>query len=376
MPIPQDRKIRVLHLSGSKHHWSGNEQQLADLMESFPESSVENFVFCYEGSAIESHCKKHVIHCFPQRVRSQWSPKLAAALKQCIRANNIDVLHGHTSNFLSMYMVARRLYRVSQPFVFSRKGHTKPANFFRKLKYNDRGIGGYICVSEAIKEDFKQQIKPYNYSKLHVIYDGINLKRANPQPRESLRDRYGITQRYLIGNIANHVEDKDLPTLIRAMGHLKHNLGRSDIHLVQMGGFWDVTPQLEQMIRDLDLSDVVTLMDKVPQASNYLPQLNAFVMSSQKEGLPLTIYEAFYNKIPVVTTAAGGIAEVVKEGVTGLITEIGDYKGLADRINLLLSDEYSEQKVRITEQAYALLIGGFTSQHCAAKTLALYKSLL
>lgn len=54
--------MRILHLSGSKHHWSGNEQQLADLIRNLKPLGVENFIFCYEGSAIEN---------MPRRIKFQ-----------------------------------------------------------------------------------------------------------------------------------------------------------------------------------------------------------------------------------------------------------------------------------------------------------------
>ncbi len=76
-------------------------------------------------------------------------------------------------------------------------------------------------------------------------------------------------------------------------------------------------------------------------------------MTSISEGLPLTIYEAFASKIPVVTTNAGGIAEVVIEGETGFITELKDAKGLSEKVLKILLDSEISQK--ITSNAFELV---------------------
>src|SRR3712207_6337605 len=98
--------LRILHLSGSKHHWSGNEQQLTDLISNLPADKVQSFVFCYEGSAIEQYGREHGLVCFGQKRRSIYSPLLAYQLKRCVEKNRIDVLHVHTSNFLTVFMLA------------------------------------------------------------------------------------------------------------------------------------------------------------------------------------------------------------------------------------------------------------------------------
>ena len=70
-----------------------------------------------------------------------------------------------------------------------------------------------------------------------------------------------------------------------------------------------------------------------------LPEFDIFLLTSLTEGLPLTIYEAFASKIPVVATNAGGIAEVIKNGITGYVTDLKDSKNLANGVLRILKDK-------------------------------------
>ena len=368
--------IRVLHLSGSKHFWSGNEQQLVDLIESFPEGAVENHIFCYEDSAIADYAKHHGIYYHPQKRLSQWSPALAKQLKRCVQEQHIDLLHCHTSNYLSLFTMSRRLCGLKAPLIFTRKAFIKAPNLLRHIKYNDKGITAYTTDAKAIQKDLQRHLKFKNWDKIHVIYDGINIDRDELGSREDLRTAYNISTKYLVGSIANHVDDKDLPTLIRTFDYLKNELHRDDVSLVQMGAFTECTDQLKAMISDLGLEDTVILLGQTPNAKEFMPQFDALIMTSQQEALPLTVYEAYYYRTPLVTTNAGGIPELVTDGVTGLMSDVGDYKDLANKLNLLLQDNYTEARSQMIEHAHNVMVNNYTSRSSAKQMLQLYRAVI
>lgn len=368
--------MKVLHLSGSKHHWSGNEQQLADLMRNLETIGVESAVFCYENSAIEHYVQEHQILYFSQRRRSIYSPKLAYQLKKVIKEHDFDVIHVHTSNFLTLFMVSDLLYCLHIPTVFSRKGLRERSGRLSQLKYNYKGINRIICVSQAVCTNFKTLLKPQNHSKTIVIYDGISVDDVpTPDPILDIREKYSIPEeQHLIGNIANHVEAKDLPTMVKTVDYLVNKLGRKDIHLLQIGEKTEITEHLEHLIKTYDVSRFITFMGKVEHAKMFMPQFDLFLMTSQSEGLPLTIYEAFLNKVPVVSTNAGGIPEAMTRGENGYITEIGNYKQLAEDIVFVLDNK--EKQESIVRNAYSLLMNRFTALQCAKQTKELYESIL
>lgn len=368
--------MKVLHLSGSKHHWSGNEQQLADLIHNLLPLKVESNIFCYEGAAIETYAQQNDIPTFPQERMSIYSPVLAKRLKDCIRRNNIDVVHAHTSNFLTVYMVADLLFGLHIPTVFSRKGFSEKSSFVSRLKYNYKGIDAVICGSIAVKKGMKHLLNEKNYAqKIHVIYDGISITSEAHIDREELCEQFDIApKKYVIGNIANHVDAKDLPTLIETLNYIVNDLSRKDIHLVQIGAQTALTPLIEEKVRQYCLNDFITFAGKIENAKRYIPAFDAILMSSKSEGLPLVIYESFLNRVPVVSTNAGGIAEVIFQDDTGLISDVGDSVTLAENMNKLLSEESLQESIK--ENAYKLFINGFTAQKSAENTKQLYETFV
>ncbi len=368
--------MRILHLSGSKHHWSGNEQQLADLIRNLKPLGVENFIFCYEGSAIEKYAKKNKIPTVSQPRKSIYSSALGKNLRRAIEEFKIDAIHAHTSNFLTVYVLADLRFGLHTPTVFSRKGMTEHTNLLSRYKYNYKGIDKIICVTNAGKASLQSHLKPKNYPKLQTIYDGISVDETKGEPPFDICSTFGIDENlFLVGNIANHVDAKDLPTFVEAVNYLVNTLNCQGVHFFQVGDKTDeITPRLEAMIEEYGLASYITFAGKVAHAKYLMPQFDLFMMSSKSEGLPLTIYEAFLNKKPVVTTNAGGIAEAITHRETGMMCEIGDFASLAHFIRELMKDEYLKE--HLAQNAYRMLMKRFTAQECAKQTKELYQEII
>lgn len=367
--------MKILHLSGSKNHWSGNEQQLADLISNLNELGVENAIFCYQDAAIEAHAKENNIVHFSQERKSIYSPKLAKSLKNVIQKQKIDTIHVHTSNFLTVFMVSDLLFHLNIPCVFSRKGFSEKSSFVSALKYNYKNINRTICVSKAVKKGLMNFVKPKNHDKLVVIYDGISTQKNEISNPLNLREKFGIdANKKLIGNIANHVPAKDLETFIKTAHHLIHQLHQTEVHFIVIGEETAITPSLNELIDELNLTKQITFAGKIPHAKELIPQLDIFFMSSKSEGLPLTIYESFLYEKPVVSTVAGGIPEAITDEENGFLADIGDYETLAKKLNRLINEPSLNQK--FIEKSRQLLHEKFDAKICAKQTLDLYKEII
>lgn len=370
------KDLHILHLSGSKHHWSGNEQQLADLIRHLGDMGVQSSIFCYEGSSIQQYALEHDIPTLPQPRQSVYSSGLRQALRQAVRTGQYDIIHVHTSNYLTLYVLTDLLGSLGMPTVFSRKGLTDKASYLSRKKYNYKGIDRIICVSGAVRDNFCQYLTPSNHAKAVVVHDGISTDTVIPsEGAPSLCEAYALPQgRFVIGNIANHVGDKDLETLVRTADYLVNTLGRKEALFVQMGDHTDLTPALVEGIRAAGLEDHVRLLGKVAGAKAYMKDFDLFLMTSRSEGLPLTVYEAFLYGTPVVTTCAGGIPEAVTDGHSGVMTAIGDHIALAQGIERMMQNPALRQE--IARNAHALLLEKFTARQCAERTLGLYQDIL
>ena len=98
-----------------------------------------------------------------------------------------------------------------------------------------------------------------------------------------------------------------------------------------------------------------------------------FVMPSYYETGGISVIEAMAFGLPVVATRAGGLSEVVEDGVTGILVPPGDSKALAEAISRLLRDP--ELRRRMGEAGRSTVMKDFTVERLISRTLAVYQSL-
>ena len=93
-----------------------------------------------------------------------------------------------------------------------------------------------------------------------------------------------------------------------------NNLNRKDIKFIQIGEFTKNTPELKQLVKDKGLEDAIIFTDKIENASSLVPQFDAFLMTSQREGGPTSVLEAMLLGTPVVSTQVGVVPDVIQDG--------------------------------------------------------------
>jgi glycosyltransferase involved in cell wall biosynthesis len=147
-------------------------------------------------------------------------------------------------------------------------------------------------------------------------------------------------------------EQKALPVALAALGEVP------DAHLVLVGDGPE-RESLERRVRDLGLVDRVRFLGSVPR-EEVLAQLagaRAAVLSSAWENLPHAAVEALSVGTPVVSTAVGGVPEVVRDGENGLLVPAGDVSALAAALRRILDDDALRDRLAAGAQPSVAAIG-------------------
>lgn len=366
--------MRVLHVSGATS-WGGNEQQLLYLVEELQKHQVTQLLFCFENTPLYHKTLQLPVAITAVKKSSPYSNLYRQTLRKIIQQENPDLIHLHTSDSVTGFMVADVLNGLKTPAIFAKKGIGSSMSYFSKIKYNYSNIKKILCVSNYVKENFRQYLKKKNRHKLIVVHDGVKIEDKEILTAFDLRDHLKISpDTFLIGNIANHTKAKSLHTLIEVVDVLVNKRMFKDFHVVQIGEKSKMTPQLKQQIEEKNLGSYITLLGFVENASHFLPQFDVFVMTSEREGGPSSIMEAFDFKTPVIATAVGVVPEVLKDGYNGFVVQVGDSEGIAEKIirvkkNPLLREKFSER-------AYNIFIEKFTTEKLGQATLKVYREIL
>ena len=132
--------------------------------------------------------------------------------------------------------------------------------------------------------------------------------------------------------------------------------------------------RLEEAIRSRDLEEVVERVGFVPQMEEEWARMDLFVLTSSREGLPLTALEAMARGLPVLSTAVGGVPECVEDGKEGWLVPYGDWTALRERARGLLQDEGSRR--RMGQAGRARVERQFRVERMVQEHEALYQRLL
>lgn len=314
--------------------WRGGDAQMYtiyNLLRKYDE--LDQYILCPENAVLYKKAlddkAQVIVYTKKNKVLSLIKPII-----NCVKKFNIHVLHIHDSSALSAAIIAKMLLKKDLKIIYSRKRNNPiKNNFLKKLKYDNKYIYKIVSVSKAVEKIFID----INISKkkLLTIYDAINVSEF------AYKNRTGLIHKELnlpkelkiIGNISSLAKQKDLITFINtAEKVIKKN---SNVRFVILGTGSE-EPVLRELVKMKQLENCVFFLGFKTNVADYLKEFDVLLMTSITEGLPLTIYEAFASKIPIVSTKAGGIPEVVKDGINGYLTEIGDADLLAEKCLLLL----------------------------------------
>jgi glycosyltransferase involved in cell wall biosynthesis len=115
-----------------------------------------------------------------------------------------------------------------------------------------------------------------------------------------------------------------------------------------IAGEGDERPQLERDVAELGLQDRVRFLGAQPRERvvELFAAADASILSSSWENFPHTVVEALSAGTPVLATATGGVAEVVRDGVNGLLVEVGDSEALGEAIRRYFADDALRDRLR------------------------------
>lgn len=367
--------MKILHVNGARGY-GGNEQQLLDIASKLSELKVNNAVFCALNSELSTRLKPYpgieVFTAVDKKFKNVVNRK---EFKRVIAQFKPDLVHLHTSNALTLYFFTAVLSSLDIPVVFSKKGMSSSMSFLSKYKYNYKGIDAIICVSQTVKEAMQRVVMfEKNYNKLLVVPDGVDEERPM-----ILQDSSAVLESneksVQIGNVANHDDRKDLPTLVRAIDHLVNGLNYTDFKVHQIGMFRDKqSPEIVALIKELNLGSYIKLYGFVEEAARAYEEMDIFLMTSKHEGGPSSLLEAMRFKKAVVSTRVGVVPDAVVNNETGFIVAPKDYKALAEKLLILCQDK--NLRDQYGEASYIHFAKNFTAQQSARKTLDIYKKVL
>lgn len=236
------------------------------------------------------------------------------------------------------------------------------------LRWLAPAVDLHIAVSPGLETKLRRLLP---WGRIEIVPPGIELARFQPDAkleRESDPDWHGTP---VIGTAARLTEQKGLDILIDAVPRIRASLPGMRVMIAGEG------PQrlaLEEQVSRRGLAPIVRFLGHIEHITRFYRMLDLFVLPSRHEGAPISLLEAMAAGVPVLATRVVGNADVVRDGVTGVLVEPERPDALAETAIRLLRDDALIHE--LTRQASAWVSAERSSAAMARRVEALYTSLL
>ncbi|GJH13803.1 glycosyltransferase [Caballeronia novacaledonica] len=203
-----------------------------------------------------------------------------------------------------------------------------------------------IAVSTGVSHDLRSLLKGRAPERIVVIYNPCYV----PESAGTTRSERNVRPKVLAAG--RLTDQKGFDTLIRAFAVVRRNV--TDATLV-ISGEGPQREVLESLVRELHLSDSVSLPGFARDINTHYESANLFVCSSRLEGFGNVIVEALSFGLPVVSTRCPhGPEEILQDGRFGRLVAVDDESGLAQAIIESLSSPVDEQALIARAKDFSL----------------------
>lgn len=357
--------MRLIQFTAS-NGWRGHEQKIIYLYEAFKaEGYVEDqWIVCPIESEIYRIATDKGMQVIPFEYKSEYSLSYAKTFKKLAKEKNASVIFIHSSKAHTLAVLSAFIFGLKVPLVLCRTLIKRvDTNFFRKWKYNYKGIKKIICVSQPVVESLKFAVK--DHSRFTVIGSVTDINKFKKQEATGvLHNEFNIPKDYkLIGNIAEFTGFKDHYTWVDTVKILvEENKIKAKYILVGKGS---MEQDIINYVEEKGLTEHIIFTGFRRDVPEILPEFDLFMFTSNNEPTGGVLLESYACKVPIVAADAGGISEVIVDGETGWLAKVGNAEDFAKKVTQLINDATLQEK--FTKNGYQYLLNNFTKKVIAKK---------
>ncbi len=351
--------MKILQVNFEKG-WRGGERQTLYCMRAFREAGHEVTLLARENEALAQAAQKENFTVITQR------RPFEQGLFLLRHARDFDIVHVQTAGSLTWAALARRFFGKAR-LVFTRRTSlpVRPQRQWRTAR-KWRKPDLFVTISRMAAAEPHRLGIPTT-----LISSAIEPRTVDPAHAQRVREEFDIDNRKVIATSAALVPVKDPLTLIRAIARL--HARRQDFIFLHFGAEGACSDDARKLIADNGLQQVYHLAGFRQNVEDLYSLFDLFVMSSREEALGSSVLDAFLLRIPVVSTNAGGLAELL-DHERGYLCETGDDAAIAEVLAYVL-DHPDEARAR-AEKAWQYVHDEHDIARMSERYLTQFRKLL
>ncbi len=270
----------------------------------------------------------------------------ASKLAELIEELGIDIVHAHYAvPHATAAVLARDMVRCDKKPVVITTLHGTDVTligldraYLRTTQYSIEHSDIVTAVSQYLAEYTTAEMNVERV--INVIYNAVDLERFKPRELASLRLKYAHPDEKILIHVSNFRRLKRVEDVIKVFAKVSNEIGSR----LLMVGDGPERHKAFELASKLGISGRVSFLGSFPRVEDVLAISDLFLLLSEKESFGLSALEAMASGVPVLATNIGGIPEVVKDGSSGFLHDVGDIENMATSAIKLLSDPKLHKK--------------------------------
>jgi N-acetyl-alpha-D-glucosaminyl L-malate synthase BshA len=279
---------------------------------------------------------------------------LASTMVDVIMNYDLDLLHVHyaiphaSAAYMAKQIVKQKTGR-NVPVITTLHGTDitlvgKDKTYEPVVTFSINESDAITAVSQNLKEETFRFFAIHK--EIQVIHNFVDVARFNKKPIDAFRKVVAPNGEKILIHASNFRKVKRVDDVIKVFAAVRKEMPAK----LLMVGDGPERPSTEELARALGVDEDVRFLGKQEQIEDILAVSDVFILPSEYESFGLAALEAMAARAVVISTNAGGLAEINIQNETGFLADVGDVKAMGDFAISLLKDETKLELMK--ESAY------------------------
>ncbi len=291
---------------------------------------------------------------YPLFQNPPYESALASKIVDVVKFERLDLLHVHYAiPHASAALMAQNILKeqgIFIPFITTLHGTDitlvgRDASFQPVVEYSMNHSDGITAVSESLKRDTLLFFEVKKH--IEVIPNFIDFSRFKKTDKDHFKKAIAPQGEKILIHVSNFRKVKRVEDVVQMFDLLIKKIPAK----LLLVGDGPERMSIEMLCRNLGNCEHVRFLGKQEAVEDLLAIADLFVLPSESESFGLAALEAMACEVPVISSNAGGIAEVNIQGETGFMSNVGDYEDMAKNALYILED--AERLLKFKQNALA-----------------------
>jgi N-acetyl-alpha-D-glucosaminyl L-malate synthase BshA len=313
---------------------------------------------------------------YPLFEHQPYSLALATKMATVARSENLDLLHVHYAipHSISAILARESIKHLRYlPVITTLHGTDitlvgADRSYLPITRYGLQQSDGVTAVSKFLKQ---ATIETFDFDDVEVIPNFICPNHYRKIEDSPLRKEFAPNGEKILVHVSNFRAVKRPVDCVEILAKVLQKGGNARLVMVGDGPEYSA---VHHRARTLNVLDKLEMVGKQAKIADYLGIADVSLLPSELESFGLAALEAQACEVPVVASRVGGIPEVINDGETGFMSDVGDTEKMSDDVLKLLNDE--EMRRAFGAKGRELAVSRYSSEKIIPQYIAFYEKVL